>query len=168
MTEGANSLEDVEAEVARYEVDRASDPFRPPLALLIVDYVQLMSGPSHIRERRLQVEAISGGLKEIARKHQVPVVAVSALNRPAKQPPGKKPDQPPRPNLEDLRESGRLEHDADTVLFLYRLPQAAETEVIVAKQRDGHVGIARLVFTAEYVSFSEPEAVEPRGRRDLD
>ncbi len=127
----------------------------PPLGLLIVDYLQLVQAPRQIRDRRLQVEAVSQGLKTLAMQCQLPVLCLSSLSRPEK---GSSPDR--RPGLADLRESGELEHDADIVLFLHRGFQEEETELIVAKNRDGRVGTTTLRFRPECVAFEFPQEGE--------
>jgi replicative DNA helicase len=119
-----------------------------PLGLLIVDYLQLVRAPKEIRERRLQVEAVSQALKTLAQQVQVPVLALSSLSRPVD---GK--DR--RPTLASLRESGELEHDGDIVLLLHREPQAADTECIIAKARDGETSVVHLTFHAKFTAFDE-------------
>ena len=117
--------------------------------LLIVDYLQLVSAPREIRERRLQVEHSSQGLKAMALRLQVPVVCLSSLARPQS-------GTNPEPTLASLRESGELEHDADIVMFLHRASQESdEVLCIVAKNRDGETGRVRLTFKADCVSFFE-------------
>lgn len=120
------------------------------LDLLIVDYLQLIDPPGALRgrERRLQVEAVSSGLKAITLDHNVPVLCLSSLSRPAD---GK------APTLASLRESGNLEHDADSVLLLHR-PDELEpkTQCIVAKSRNGRTGMVELFFRGEYLRFEEP------------
>jgi replicative DNA helicase len=108
--------------------------------------------PDGIRDRRLQVEAVSQGLKELAMRARLPVLCASSLARPGG-------DRERRPTLSDLRESGELEHGADIVIFLHRDMTSAGTELIVAKNRDGGVGIVTLSFHAQTVSFRE---VSPR------
>lgn len=117
------------------------------IGLVIVDYLQLIDAPAGIKERRLQVEAISSGLKAITLDYQVPVLCLSSLSRP---PDGK------APTLSSLRESGNLEHDADTVWFLHR-PQELKptTECIVAKSRNGRTGKAEFFFRGEFLRFEE-------------
>ncbi len=121
----------------------------PPLGLLIVDYLQLIRAPRQIRDRRLQVEAVSQSLKTLAMQCQLPVLCLSSLSRPEKGAGERKP------TLADLRESGELEHDADVVLFLHRGFQEEETTLIVAKNRDGRVGETTLRFRPEYVAFDQ-------------
>ena len=113
--------------------------------LLIVDYLQLIQAPSGIGEARHRVEYVSGRTKQLAMTLEVPVLMLSSLSRAADK---------EKPTMAALRESGQLEHDADTVLFLHRdTPDSPEIELIVAKARDGTQGIVPLVFCGEYVSF---------------
>ena len=122
----------------------------PRLDLLIVDYLQLVRAPREIRERRLQVEAVSHTLKTLALQCKLAVLCLSSLAR-TKDERGKER----MPTLSDLRESGELEHDADVVLLLHREPMKPETDCIVAKNRDGRVGRAHLMFRHEFVAFDE-------------
>ena len=124
------------------------------LGLIIVDYLQLMSG-TNSENRQLEVSAISRGLKILARELEVPVVALSQLSR------GLEARQDKRPVLADLRESGSLEQDADVVLFLYRdqmyNPESTDrgsAEVIVAKHRNGPTGKLQLAFLDHYTRFA--------------
>lgn len=126
----------------------------PGLGLLIVDYLQLVTAPKEIRERRHQVEAVSQGLKALALGSKLPVVCLSSLSRAAQ---GEK-DR--RPTLSDLRESGELEHDADVILLLHREPMKPATDCIIAKNREGSVGVVSLMFQPETVHFYEPTARE--------
>lgn len=121
---------------------------RVPLALVLVDYLQLVRAPKEIRDRRLQVEAVSQGLKALAVEHKLPVVCLSSLARPEK-------GAVRRPTLSDLRESGELEHDADVVLLLHRAMLETEAECIVAKNREGSPGIVRLHFDGPSLHFRE-------------
>ncbi len=127
------------------------------LDLLIVDYLQLMSG-SNMRKndnRTQEVSQITRSLKGLAKDLDVPVIALSQLNRAPEQRKGKA-----RPQLSDLRESGSIEQDADVVLFLYReeMYQATEenagiAELIIGKQRSGPTGIVKLAFLREFTRF---------------
>ena len=124
------------------------------LALIVVDYIQLMSGGGSAENRQLEVSEISRGLKILARELEVPIVALSQLSRQLEARADK------RPMLQDLRESGSLEQDADVVMFLYRdevyNPESADkgsAEVIVAKHRSGPIGTKRLVFLGQYTRF---------------
>jgi replicative DNA helicase len=125
------------------------------LGLIIIDYLQLMSGSSASENRQLEVSAISRGLKILARELEVPVVALSQLSR------GLESRADKRPVLADLRESGSLEQDADVVMFLYRdemyNPDSADrgsAEVIVAKHRNGPTGKIQLAFLDHYTRFA--------------
>lgn len=118
-----------------------------PLGLVIVDYLQLIDAPPGVKERRLQVEAVSAGLKALTLDLNVPVLCLSSLSRPAD---GK------APTLASLRESGNLEHDADTVILLHRRDEMQpQTECIVAKSRNGRTGMIELFFRGEYLRFEE-------------
>ncbi len=124
------------------------------LGLIVVDYIQLMSGRSGAESRQVEVAEISRGLKILARELEVPVVALAQLNR------GLEARTEKRPMLSDLRESGSLEQDADVVMFLYRdevyNPESADAgmaEVLVAKHRAGPTGLIRLAFNGKYTLF---------------
>ena len=123
------------------------------LGLIVIDYLQLMSGNS-TENRQLEVSSISRGLKILARELEVPVVALSQLSRQLEA------RQDKRPTLADLRESGSLEQDADVVMFLYRdeiyNPETADrgvAEVIVSKHRNGPTGKISLSFLEQYTRF---------------
>lgn len=125
------------------------------LALVVVDYLQLMSGRSSAENRQVEVSEISRGLKILARELSVPVVALSQLSRNLEMRADK------RPTLADLRESGSLEQDADVVLFIYRdelynpdSPDRGTAEVIVAKHRNGPTGVTQLAFLDHYTRFA--------------
>jgi replicative DNA helicase len=129
------------------------------LGLLIVDYMQLMSSTGRSENRVQEVSAISRGLKALARELDVPVVAISQLSRAPEQ----RTDR--RPQLSDLRESGSIEQDSDLVMFLYRPeyysgPQdkdgnniEGQSELIIAKQRNGPTGTVSLYFNKAYTRF---------------
>ena len=133
------------------------------LDLVIVDYLQLMSGPS-AENRQQEVSQISRGLKALAKELQVPVVALSQLSRAVDQRAGAERG---RPVLSDLRESGAIEQDADLIMFLYREEVYAErengqlkdpavegkAEVIIGKQRNGPIGTVPLFFHKQYTRF---------------
>ncbi|MEO6989627.1 MAG: DnaB-like helicase C-terminal domain-containing protein, partial [Aquihabitans sp.] len=125
------------------------------LGLIVVDYIQLMSGNSRAENRQTEVAEISRGLKVLAREMKCPVVALAQLNRGLEQRADK------RPLLSDLRESGSLEQDADIVTFLYRdeqyNPESADVgtaEILVAKHRAGPTGVVRLAFLSHYTKFA--------------
>lgn len=124
------------------------------LALIVIDYLQLMSGGASSENRQLEVSEISRGLKILARELEVPIIALSQLSRNLETRGDK------RPMLADLRESGSLEQDADVVMFLYRdevynreSPDKGSAEVIIAKHRSGPTGVVRLVFNGAYTRF---------------
>lgn len=123
------------------------------LSLVIVDYLQLMKGKGSFERREQEISDISRSLKALAKELNVPVVAVSQLNRSVEQ------RRPPKPILADLRESGAIEQDADVILFLYRNEiynkdaKKGEAEVIVAKQRNGPTGIVNLTFISNCTRF---------------
>jgi len=124
------------------------------LGMILIDYLQLMSGNGWSENRQLEVSEISRSLKVLARELQVPIVALSQLSRNLESRSDK------RPMLADLRESGSLEQDADVVMFLYRdevynpdSPDKGAADVIIAKHRAGPIGTKRLVFLGQYTRF---------------
>lgn len=117
------------------------------IGLLIVDHLQLMRSSGSMKEKRMQIEAVSQGLKTLAMQFKIPILCMSTLSRPADK-------KNPRPTLDSLRESGELEHDADIVLLIHREFGKNEAECIVAKNRDGHVGEAPLTFESQYLTFT--------------
>jgi replicative DNA helicase len=130
------------------------------LKLIIIDYLQLMSGNGgkSNESRQQEISDISRSLKALARELSVPVVALSQLSRAVEQ----RPDH--RPMLSDLRESGAIEQDADVVMFIYRddyynkdTELKGISEIIVAKQRNGPVGTIQLAWLAEYTKFANLE-----------
>ncbi len=129
------------------------------LKLIIIDYLQLMSGSGRSSDSRQQeISDISRSLKGLARELNVPVVALSQLSRQVEQ----RPDH--RPMLSDLRESGAIEQDADVVMFIYRddyynkdTPDKNIAEIIIAKQRNGPIGTINLVWLPQYTKFANME-----------
>lgn len=125
------------------------------LSIVIIDYLQLMSGSGKSESRQQEISDISRSLKALARELNVPVIALSQLSRAVEQ----RPDH--RPMLSDLRESGAIEQDADVVMFIYRddyynhdTEQKNISEIIVAKQRNGPVGTIELAWLPEYTRFA--------------
>lgn len=129
------------------------------LKLIIIDYLQLMSGSGRSTDSRQQeISDISRSLKALARELNVPVVALSQLSRAVEQ----RPDH--RPMLSDLRESGAIEQDADVVMFIYRddyynkdTELKGISEIIIAKQRNGPIGTVNLAWLPEYTKFANLE-----------
>jgi len=127
---------------------------RHDLRLVIVDYLQLMSGARKVESRQQEVSEFSRALKLLAKELEVPVVAISQLNRGPEQRTDKKP------LLSDLRESGSLEQDADVVVLLHRedayereSPRAGEADLIVAKHRNGPTATVTVAFQGHYSRF---------------
>ncbi len=127
------------------------------VGLIIIDYLQLMSGNGRTDSRQQEVSEISRGLKVLAKELDVPIIALSQLSRAVETRPGDH-----RPMLSDLRESGSIEQDADVVMFIYRedkykddLPEEDKNkaEIIVAKQRNGATGTIRLGWQGEFTKF---------------
>ena len=131
------------------------------VGMVIVDYLQLIQGPSNVESRQQEISQISRSLKALAKELNVPVVALSQLSRAPEQRTGDNK----RPQLSDLRESGAIEQDADLVMFLYRQEMydgpvdkdgnslEGRAEVIVGKQRNGPTGIVNLYFHKSYTRF---------------
>jgi replicative DNA helicase len=129
------------------------------VGLIIIDYLQLMSGPGSGKSgenRQQEIAAISRGLKALARELGIPIIALSQLSRAVEARPNK------RPMLSDLRESGSIEQDADLVMFIYRdeyynphSEKAGIAEIIVGKQRNGPTGTVELQFHASHVRFND-------------
>jgi replicative DNA helicase len=124
------------------------------LGLIVIDYLQLMQVPSNKENRTAEISEISRSLKSLAKELNVPVIALSQLNRSLEQRADK------RPIMSDLRESGAIEQDADLIVFIYRdevyhddSKDKGTAEIIVAKQRNGPIGKLRLTFLGKYTRF---------------
>ncbi|MEW5910040.1 MAG: replicative DNA helicase, partial [Thermodesulfobacteriota bacterium] len=133
------------------------------LGLIIIDYIQLMRSHHTAERRDLEISEISRSLKALAKELDLPVIAISQLNRKLEDRADK------RPQLADLRESGALEQDADLVAFIYRdevynkdenNPQKGKAEILLAKQRNGPTGIIPLTFLSAYTRFENAAVVE--------
>jgi replicative DNA helicase len=128
------------------------------LDLIVIDYLQLMSGNGKTESRQQEISEISRGLKALAREMNAPVVALSQLSRACETRPNH------RPMLSDLRESGAIEQDADIVMFLYRdeyynqdVEVKGQAELIIAKQRNGQTGTVNLKWLGKYTKFVSVE-----------
>lgn len=140
------SLSEVRAKARRLQAEHG-------LGLLVVDYLQLMSGRGRFENRTQEISSISRGLKGLAKELRVPLIAISQLNRAPEERGG-------RPRLSDLRESGQIEQDADLVAFIYREELVKPTdenrgraEIIIEKQRNGPTGTVNLAFLSKYTCF---------------
>ena len=126
------------------------------LSLIVVDYLQLMQLPASQENRVNQISEISRSLKMLAKELNVPVIALSQLNRAVEQRPNK------RPIMADLRDSGAIEQDADVILFIYRdevynedSEEGNKAEIIIGKQRNGPIGKVNLTFLKEFTRFED-------------
>ena len=145
------SISELRSKCRKYKMDQ-------DLRLIIIDYLQLMSGSVGGRNesRQQEISDISRSLKALARELSVPVIALSQLSRAVEQ----RPDH--RPMLSDLRESGAIEQDADVVMFIYRddyynkdTEHVNEAEIIIAKQRNGPIGTVKMAWIPEQTRFAD-------------
>jgi replicative DNA helicase len=166
---GAIGIFEMRSKARRLKADKGLD-------LIIVDYLQLMKGSSDANSREQEISGISRSLKALAKELQVPIIALSQLNRAVET----RPSKDKRPMLADLRESGAIEQDADVIMFIYRdevynkcecppLPDGICTcgpngtsrrgtaEVIIGKQRNGPTGTVHLTFLNKFTRFENAE-----------
>ena len=141
------SIGELRSKCRKYKMDH-------PLDVIIIDYLQLMSGNGKSDSRQQEISEISRSLKGLARELNVPVLALSQLSRAVEQ----RPDH--RPMMSDLRESGAIEQDADVVMFIYRedyynrdTERKNISEIIIGKQRNGPVGTVELAWLPQYTMF---------------
>ena len=140
------------------------------LGLIVIDYLQLMSGSGKNDNRTAELGEISRGLKGLAKELQVPVIALSQLSRAVEQRTDK------RPMMSDLRESGAIEQDADLIIFMYReayykpeeIDLKNQAEAIIGKHRNGHTGRVRLAFIGQYAKFDNAATIGISGWADSD
>lgn len=134
------------------------------IGLVVIDYLQLMRSSRKTDSRELEISDISRSLKAMAKELNVPVIALSQLNRKLEERQGDKR----RPMLSDLRESGAIEQDADVIMFIYReaaymkpeeRPPVDKAEIIIGKQRNGPVGKVDLMYAASYTAFEDMDTV---------
>jgi replicative DNA helicase len=145
------SIQELRSKCRKYKLEN-------DLGLIIIDYLQLMSGNGKTDSRQQEISDISRSLKALARELNVPVITLSQLSRAVEQ----RPDH--RPILSDLRESGAIEQDADVVMFIYRddyynkdTEFKGVSELIIAKQRNGPIGTVRLAWLPEQTRFANLE-----------
>jgi replicative DNA helicase len=128
------------------------------IGLIIIDYLQLMNGSGKSESRQQEISEISRSLKKLARELNVPVIALSQLNRAV----DSREDH--KPVMSDLRESGAIEQDADVIMFIYRddyynkeSTKPGIADIIVSKQRNGSTGPVELVWLGKYTKFGNKE-----------
>ena len=138
----------------RARARRLARQYGGKLGLIVIDYIQLMSGNRQGENRATEVSEISRSIKSLAKELQVPIVALSQLSRKVEERTDK------RPMMSDLRESGAIEQDADVILMMYReeyykpdTPEKGIAEIIIGKQRNGPTGTVRMAFIGEFTRF---------------
>ncbi len=157
----AISVLEMKAKSRRLKADKG-------LGLIVVDYIQLMRGSNTSRDSREQeISEISRSLKALAKELQLPVIALSQLNRKVEDRPNR------RPQMADLRESGAIEQDADVIAFIYRdevynkaddNPEKGKAEIIIGKQRNGPTGTVKLAFLNQFTAFENLAPMESQGQ----
>ena len=142
------SIQEMRSKCRKFKLEQGLD-------MIIIDYLQLMSGSGRSESRQQEISEISRSLKALARELNVPVLSLSQLSRAVEQ----RPDH--RPMMSDLRESGAIEQDADVVMFIYRddyynkdTEKPGVAEIIIGKQRNGPVGTVDLAWIAKYTKFA--------------
>ena len=142
------SIQEMRSKCRKYKLEQGLD-------MIIIDYLQLMSGGGKSESRQQEISEISRSLKALAREMNVPVLSLSQLSRAVEQRPDK------RPMMSDLRESGAIEQDADVIMFIYRddyynkdTEKPGVAEIIIGKQRNGPVGTVELAWMAKYTRFA--------------
>ena len=145
------SIQDLRSKCRKYKLENDLD-------IIIIDYLQLMSGSGRSESRQQEISEISRSLKGLARELSVPILALSQLSRAVEQ----RPDH--RPMMSDLRESGAIEQDADVVMFIYRddyynkdTEKKDIAEIIIGKQRNGPIGTVELAWLPQYTKFANLE-----------
>ncbi len=145
------TVQSLRSKCRKYKLEKGLD-------IIIIDYLQLMTGSGKIESRQQEISEISRSLKLLARELNIPVIALSQLSRAVESRPDK------RPMMSDLRESGAIEQDADIVMFIYRddyynkdTDKKNISEIIIGKQRSGPVGTVELVWMPEYTKFGNIE-----------
>jgi replicative DNA helicase len=119
---------------------------RKGVQIIFIDYITLIRHPNNKLKQWEAVSEIGNSIKQIARELSIPIVALSQLRREGA-------DKPPR--MEDIRASGSLEQDADTIIFIYCKEDEDNTDIIFAKNRNGPLGTVQMVFRREYLKFCE-------------